>query len=91
MTSTSYFVRGLTCEVCVGRLMDEVRSVPGVTSVAVHLVRPGISRIRVSPAGAEVTAGTGTAIRRSGFRAATDDASPNMVGRRRGPHTLDSA
>lgn len=86
MTSAAYVVRGLTCEVCMVRLMDEVRSVPGVTSVAVQLVRHGTSRLRVSPADTEVLAGTGRAIRRSGFRGATQDADPEPSERRRGQH-----
>ncbi len=44
---TMYMVGGLSCARCLVALMDGVRGVPGVDSVAVDLVRDGTSSLIV--------------------------------------------
>ena len=44
---TTYMVGGLSCARCLVDLMDGVRGVPGVDSVAVDLVRDGTSSLIV--------------------------------------------
>lgn len=70
-TTTTYMVEGLTCPDCVAEVMEQVRSMPEVSGVAVELVRQGASplfvrsvgslplsavRARVEPAGFHVSA-----------------------------------
>ena len=69
-TTTTYMVEGLTCPDCVAEVMEQVRSMPEVSGVAVELVREGASplfirsvrppplsavRAKVEPAGFHVS------------------------------------
>jgi len=66
MTTSTYTVRGMTCEHCVRSVTEEVSAVPGVTGVEVqlesgrvtvsseHPVDDGAVRVAVAEAGYEV-------------------------------------
>lgn len=44
----TYLVSGLTCGACLALVLDAVRSLPGVRSAAVDLVRGGVSRLVIT-------------------------------------------
>jgi copper chaperone len=48
MTTTIYTVTGMTCEHCVQAVTSELRSLGGVSGVAVDLVSDGESRVTVT-------------------------------------------
>jgi copper chaperone CopZ len=50
MTKT-YLVEGMTCDHCVKAVTKELQALPGVTDVAVDLVKDGNSSVAVTAAG----------------------------------------
>lgn len=47
MSTTGYLVEGMTCGYCMGKVHEKVRSLPGVTKVAMDLVAGGRSPLLV--------------------------------------------
>lgn len=48
MKTKVYWVWGLTCEVCLARLLERVRHLAGLRTVALDLVRDGESRLALT-------------------------------------------
>lgn len=70
---TKYEVRGLSCASCLVKLIDGVRSVPGVDAVAVNLERKGTSSLTVHSR-APLAAGTvPEVVRNAGFWLGADE------------------
>jgi copper chaperone len=47
-TTSTFAVSGMTCGHCVGAVTEELRTLPGVTDVAVDLVAGGTSTVQVT-------------------------------------------
>ncbi len=47
MSTTVYLVQGLTCGKCLAKVLEQVRSLPGVTNVAIDLNTKGQSPLLV--------------------------------------------
>lgn len=63
-----YRVRGLTCNLCVGTALENLRLLPGVEGLGAELVPYGVSTVTVSPAGVATRGRVREVLRRSGFR-----------------------
>ena len=50
MSTAGYLVEGMTCGYCMGKVHEKVRSLPGVTKVAMDLVAGGRSPLLVMSA-----------------------------------------
>ena len=48
MTTTNFFVRGMTCGHCVSAVTDEVSAISGVTDVSIDLVEGGDSSVTIT-------------------------------------------
>ncbi len=67
MVTRSYQVWGLTCGACLALVLDGVRSLSGVRSAAVDLVRGGGSRLVITAGTVLPTATVRAAVERVGF------------------------
>ncbi|MEV8027590.1 heavy-metal-associated domain-containing protein [Cellulosimicrobium funkei] len=67
MKTKMYRVWGLTCEVCLARLLEQVRHLAGVRTVAVDLVRDGESRLALTASPALAPRAVRAAVEDAGF------------------------
>lgn len=73
MTTSTYLVNGMTCGHCVGSVTKELKTLDGVTSVAVDLVAGGTSTVTVEST---------TALDDGDVAAAIDEAGYDVAGPR---------
>ncbi len=79
MVTTAFAVEGLTCGSCLAEVLEQMRTVDGVSGAAIDLVVGGRSPVVVTSGAAMGTAQIRAAVERAGFVLAADD-------RRAGPH-----
>lgn len=79
VSTVTYGARGLVCGLCVGEVIEHVRSVAGVTGVTVDLVRGGRSPVIVRSDPAVADDEVRTAVRDAGYAFAGVRGSPTLT------------
>ncbi|SDD22112.1 Copper chaperone CopZ [Sanguibacter gelidistatuariae] len=79
MVTTAFAVEGLTCGSCLAEVLEQMRTVAGVSGAAIDLVVGGRSPVVVTSGAAMRTDQIRAAVEQAGFVLAADD-------RRAGPH-----